>query len=66
MFAGHNTVEGLIGEIDEEVRVLKKVVNEWKERNNDTREEVLEFETNEGGSVRVLRVWVSTTVLVRM
>ena len=40
---------------------MKSVMNEWEERNNDAKEEVLEFGTNEGGNVRVLGSWVSAS-----
>ena len=39
--------------IDEGVRAVKSVMNEWEERNNDAKEEFLKFGTNEGGNVRV-------------
>ena len=37
-------------------------MNEWEERNNDAKEEVLMFGTEEGGRVRVLGSWVSAKV----
>ena len=34
-------------------------MNEWEERNNDAKEEVLEFGTDEGDEVRVLGSWMN-------
>ena len=59
LFADDTTIVGMSGELDEGVRVVKSVMDEWKERNNDAKEEVLEFGTEEGGGVRVLGSWVS-------
>ena len=61
LFADDTTIVGMSGEIDEGVRAVKSVMNEWEERNNEAKEEVLEFGTNEGGGVRVLGSWVSAS-----
>ena len=61
LFADDTTIVGMSGEIDEGVRAVKSVMNKWEERNNDAKEEVLEFGTNEGGNVRVLVSWVSAS-----
>ena len=60
LFADDTTIVGMSGEIDDGVRRVKSVMNKWEERNNDAKEEVLEFGTNEGGDVRVLGSWVSS------
>ena len=65
LFADDTTIVGMSGELDEGVRVVKNVMNEWEERNNDSKEEVLEFGTREGGEVRVLGSWVSTEADVK-
>ena len=62
LFADDTTIVGMSGELDEGVRVVKRVMNEWEERNNDAKEEVLMFGTEEGGRVRVLGSWVSAKV----
>lgn len=36
---------------------MKKVMNKWEKRNNDAKEEVFEFGTDEGGEMRVLGSW---------
>ena len=59
LFADDTTIVGMSGELDEGVRVIKSVMNEWEERNNDAKEEELKFGTEEGGGVRVLGSWVS-------
>ena len=61
LFADDTTIVGMSDEIDEGVNEMKRVMNEWEERNNDTKEEVLEFGTNEGGKVRVLGSWVNAS-----
>ena len=35
LFADDTTIVGMSGELDEGVRVVKSVMDEWKERNND-------------------------------
>lgn len=66
LFADDTTVIGMSGEIDEGVRAMKEVMGKWEERNNDTKEEVLEFGTEEGGKVRVLGSWLGADEDVKM
>ena len=65
LFADDTTVVGMSGEIEEGVRVTKEVMGRWEERNNDEKEEVLEFGTEEGGKVRVLGSWLGAEEDVR-
>ena len=65
LFADDTTIVGMSGEIDEGVNVIKSVMNEWEERNNDAKEEVLEFGTNEGANVRVLGSWMNASTDVQ-
>ena len=65
LFADDTTIVGMSGELDEGVRAMKSVMNEWEERNNEAKEEVLEFGTEEGGGVRVLGSWVSASADVK-
>lgn len=44
---------------------MKSVMNKWEERNNDDKEEELEFGTEEGGEIKILGSWVSSEVDVR-
>ena len=60
LFADDTTILGVKGEMDESVRRVKEVMNKWEERNNDDKEEVLEFGTQEGEEVRVLGSWMGT------
>ena len=58
LFADDTTLLGKKGDMDEVVRVAKEVMNKWEERDNEDKEEVLEFGTNEGANVRVLGSWM--------
>ena len=58
LFADDTTIVGTRGEIEEGVNAVKEVMNKWEERNNDDKEEVLEFGTDEGGEVRMLGSWL--------
>ena len=62
LFADDTTIVGVKSEIENGVRVVKEVMNQWEERNNEEKEEVLEFGTEEGGEIRVLGSWVSSEV----
>ena len=55
LFADDNTIVVRSDAIDGSVKLVKSVMNEWEERNNDAKEEVLEFGTDEGGEMRVIR-----------
>ena len=65
LFADDTTIVGMKREMDEGVRLVKEVMGEWEERNNDTKEEVLEFGTDEGRGVRVLGSWLGAKEDVR-
>ena len=65
LFADDTTIVGMGNEIDEGVNAVKEVMGKWEERNNDDKEEVLEFGTNEGGKVRVLGSWMGAEEDVR-
>ena len=58
LFADDMTVVGTKGEMDESVRRVKEVMGRWEERNNEDKEEVLEFGTEEGDEVRILGSWM--------
>ena len=65
LFADDTTIVGMSGEIDEGVRAVKEVMNKWEEKNNDDKEEILEFGTEEGADVRVLGSWVNAETDVK-
>ena len=58
LFADDKTVVGKKGEMDESVRCVKEVMGRWEERNNEDKEEVLEFGTEKGDEVRILESWM--------
>ena len=62
LFADGTTILGMSGEINEGVNDVKEVMGKWEERNNDEKEEVLDFGTREGAEVRVLGSWVNADV----
>ena len=53
LFADDTTVVETKGEMDESVRRVKEVMGRWEERNNEDKEEVLEFRTEEGHEVKI-------------
>ena len=65
LFAYDTTVVGTKGEIDESVRRVKEVMGRWEERNNEDKEEVLEFGTEEGDEVMILGSWMGEKEDVR-
>ena len=65
LFADDTTVVGTKGEMDESVRRVKEVMGRWEERNNEDKEEVLEFGTEEGDEVRILGSWMGEKEDVR-
>ena len=58
LFADDTTIVGMEDEMNEGVRAVKVIMNKWEESNNDAKEEVLEFGTQEGDDVRVLGSWM--------
>ena len=51
--------------MNENVREMKEIMGKWEERDNEDKEEVLEFGTNEGADVRVLGSWLGTNEDIR-
>ena len=41
LFADDTTIVGMSGEIDDGVKAVKSVINEWEERNNDAKRKCL-------------------------
>ena len=48
LFADDITIVGTRGELEEGVGAVKEVMGKWEERNNEDKEERLEFGTAEG------------------
>ena len=58
LFADDTTVVGNRDEIDQGVAKTKEVMGWYEERNNDSKEEVLDFGTDGSGKVRMLGCWM--------
>ena len=65
LFADDNTVVGQRGEIEEGVREMKRVMESFEERNNDEKEERLDFGSEEGKKIRMLGCWIGAEEDVR-
>ena len=61
LFADDTNSLGKKGEMDDNVREMKEVMGRWEERDNEDKEETLEFGTEEGANVRILGSWLGTT-----
>ena len=60
LFADDTTIVGRKGELWEGMGAVKEVMGKWEERNNEDKEERLEFGTAEGREIRVLGNWVGS------
>ena len=58
LFADDTTVAGKKGEIEAGVNATKEVMAKFEEKNNDDKEEILEFGTAESDNIRMLGVWM--------
>ena len=58
LFADDTTAVGDKKELEEGIKITKDVMGRWEERNNDGKEEVLEFGTEESGGIRMLGSWM--------
>ena len=58
LFADDTTIAGQKGELEDGVRETKEVMGKFEERNNDDKEEILEFGTEESNKIRMLGVWL--------
>ena len=65
LFADGTTFVGKKSEMEEGVRAAKEVMGRWEERNNEDKEERLEFGTEEGREIRVLGSWVGSQQDIR-
>ena len=65
LFAGDTSVVARKGEMEECVRVTKEVMGEWEERNNEDKEENVEFGREECEDIRILGSWVEDKADVR-
>ena len=54
LFADDTTSLGETTEIDSGVQKMREVMNEFEQRNNDDKEEWLQFGTNEAEEIRML------------
>ena len=58
LFRDDTTVLGDEEELEEGVEVVKRVMNEFEERNNEDKEERLMFGEEESGGIRMLGCWM--------
>ena len=58
LFADDTTIVGEKGELGRGVDRMKEVMGRWEEKNNEDKEEKVEFGTEEGGKVRILGSWI--------
>ena len=62
LFADDTTILGRKNEIEQGVNETKRVMAEFEERNNEDKEEVLDFGTEEGDKIRVLGCYMGEEV----
>ena len=65
LFADDTTILGKKGELDRGVDRVKEVMGRWEEKNNEDKEEEVDFGTEEGGEIRILGSWVGAEADVR-
>ena len=58
LFADDTTIVGRRDEIEEGVRTIKEVMERYEEKNNEDKEEILEFGSEEGKKIRMLVSWM--------
>ena len=58
LFADDTTAVGEKEELDVGIEVTKEVMGWFEERNNDDKEEVVEFGSEESGNTRMLGTWL--------
>ena len=58
LFADDTTIIGEKGELGRGVDRIKEVMSRWEEKNNEDKEERVEFGSQEGGKIRILGSWI--------
>ena len=58
LFADDTTIVGEKGELGRGVERMKEVMGRWEEKNNEDKEEKVDFGTEEGGKIRILGSWI--------
>ena len=58
LFADDTTLAGKKKEIEHGVQETKKIMNCFEERNNDDKEETLDFGTDDSSKIRMLGSWM--------
>ena len=58
LFADDTTIVGRRDEIEEGTEIIKRIMGEFEEKNNDDKEEKLEFGSEEGKKIRMLGSWI--------
>ena len=62
LFADDTTIIGKKKEIDQGVDETKRIMSMFEERNNEDKEEILDFGTEEGDKIRVLGCYMGEEV----
>ena len=58
LFADNNTIVGEKGELGRGVERMKEVMGRWEEKNNEDKEEKVDFGTEAGGKIRIPGSWI--------
>ena len=58
LFADDTTIVGRRDEVEEGIETIKRIMGEFEEKNNDDKEEKLEFGSEEGKKIRMLGSWI--------
>ena len=58
LFADDTTIVGRRDEIEHGTRIIKRIMEEFEEKNNEDKEEILEFGSEEGKKIRMLGSWI--------
>ena len=64
-FADDTTIVGRRGELGKGVEAVKEVMGKWEEKNNEDKEERLEFGTAEVREIRLLGNWLGSKQDIR-
>ena len=65
LFADDTTILGRRAEIEEETRSIKRVMKQFEDKNNEDKEERLDFGSEEGRSIRMLGCWIGAEEYVK-
>ena len=58
LFVDYTTIVRRRDEIEEGTEIVKRIMEDFEEKNNDDKEESLEFVSEEGWMIRMLGSWI--------